>query len=142
MAGLIDPYLEDVLDFYWGGVAPVTPTPPATWYVGLFTAAPADAGTGGTEAAYTGYTRQAVTNNPTEWPAASGGAKSNANPIDFGIAGSGPTALVAVGFWDDPTLTGAAHLWYWNLLTGTPISLPNGGNFSFSTGQLVIDRCP
>lgn len=141
MAGLINPYLEDVLDFYWGGVTPVAPDAPGTWYVGLFTVVPADAGTGGTEASYTGYARQAVTNNATEWPAAASGVKSNANPIDFGVAGSGPTALVAVGFWDSPTLSGAAHLWYWNLLTGQPQSLPNGGNFSFAAGALVIDRC-
>jgi hypothetical protein len=138
MAGLIDTYLNEVLDFYWGSVDPLADTPPDPWYVGLFTTAPADNGTGGVEASYTGYARQSVANTPTEWPAASGGSKSNANTIDFGVAGSGPTSLVAVGFWDDPT---AGSLWYWNPLTGEPVSLPNGANFSFSAGQLVITRC-
>lgn len=141
MPGLIDPYLEEVLDFYWGSVDPLASTPPDPWYIGLFTAVPSEAGVGGTEAAYTAYARQSVANTPTEWPAAASGVKSNANPVDFGVAGSGPTSLVAVGFWDHPTLTGAAHLWYWNYLTGQPVSLPNGGNFSFSAGQIVIARC-
>jgi hypothetical protein len=141
MAGLINTYLEDVLDFYWGSVDPISPTPPDPWYVGLFTAVPNDAGVGGTEAAWTGYARQSVANTPTEWPAASSGSKHNANTIDFGVAASGPTNVVAVGFWDDPTGTGAAHLWYWNLLTGQPITVANGGDASFATGTIIIDRC-
>lgn len=141
MAGLIDPYLDEVLDFYWGAVDPIPTSPPGTWYVGLFTVVPADDGTGGTEAAWTAYARQAVANTPTEWPAAAAGIKSNANPIDFGVAGSGPTNVVAVGFWDHPTLGGAAHLWYWNLLTGQPITVANGGDAAFAAGTIIVDRC-
>lgn len=138
MAGLTDTFLDEVLDFYWGAVTPVADDAPAIWYIGLFTAVPDDDGTGGTEAAFTDYARQPSTNDLTEWPAAAAGVKSNASLIDFGVAGSGPTALVAVGFWDDPT---AGVLWYWNLLTGQPVSLPNGGDFSFAPGSIVIDRC-
>jgi hypothetical protein len=44
---------------------------PATWYAALLTAQPTDgAGTGLAEVAYTGYARQAVTNNGTNFPAA------------------------------------------------------------------------
>jgi hypothetical protein len=64
------------------------------------------------------------------------------NTMVFGAGGSGRTCLVAEGWWDAPAATGATHLWYWNLLTGEPVSLPNGATFSFSAGQLVIARCP
>ena len=57
-------------------------TPPATIYVALFTAAPTDAG-GGTEVTGGSYARKAVTNNPTNWPAAAGGVKSNGVVITF-----------------------------------------------------------
>lgn len=141
MAGLIDPYLDEVLDYYFGAVSPPASVPPATWFVGLFETLPADSGSGGTEVAWSGYARQSVSNDLTEWPDAAAGAKSNANPIDFGTAGSGPTDVRGVGIWDNVALTGAAHLWYWNELTGQPISVPNGADFSFSAGALVISRC-
>jgi hypothetical protein len=58
-----------------------TATRPTAWYVGLFTAAPGEAG-GGTEVSGNGYTREAVTftvsgdtatnNAAIEWPTATG----------------------------------------------------------------------
>ena len=58
-----------------------SPTRPTAWYVGLFTAAPGEAG-GGTEISGSGYARQAVTftvsgnlatnNAAIEWPTATG----------------------------------------------------------------------
>lgn len=58
-----------------------SPTRPTAWYVGLFTAAPGEAG-GGTEISGSGYVRQAVTftvsgnlatnNAAIEWPTATG----------------------------------------------------------------------
>lgn len=58
-----------------------SPTRPTAWYVGLFTAAPGEAG-GGTEVAGNGYVREAVTftvsgniasnNAAIEWPTATG----------------------------------------------------------------------
>jgi hypothetical protein len=136
MAGLIDSFYDTLLDEYWGNQSP--DTPPATWYIGLFTTNPADDGTGGVEATFTGYTRQAVTNNLTEWPSAVAGIKSNANAVDFGVAGSGPTLVTGIGMWDDPT---AGNLWYWNPLTGEPVTIANGGDASFDAGSIVIERC-
>lgn len=43
---------------------------PATWYVGLTKAVPNDDGTGFSEPVGAGYARVAVTNNVTNWPAA------------------------------------------------------------------------
>lgn len=137
MAGLIDTYYDELLDFYWGAAA-ISDSPPGTWYVGLFTTNPADDGTGGVEAAFTDYARQPVTNNLTEWPAAVAGVKQNANSIDFGVAGSGPTNVTAIGLWDAVT---AGNLWYWNPLTGAPVTIANGGDASFDAGTVVIERC-
>jgi len=43
---------------------------PATWYFALFTVAPNDDGTGGTEVSGGSYARVAKTNNTTNFPAA------------------------------------------------------------------------
>lgn len=85
MTGSFSDYLEKkLLDHVLGGVAY---TPPATVYVGLATAAITDATTGTTVAEPTGgaYARVAVTNNATNWPAASGttATKKNGTEIAF-----------------------------------------------------------
>jgi len=76
-----------------------SPTRPTTWYVGLFTAAPSDAG-GGTEVAGGSYARQAVTftvsgdtatnNAAIEWPTATGdwGAITHVAVFDASTAGN------------------------------------------------------
>ena len=57
-------------------------TPPATLHLALFTVAPTDAG-GGTEVSGNGYSRVAIPNDATNFPAAAGGAKSNGQEIVF-----------------------------------------------------------
>jgi len=77
-------FLEDeLLDHVFGAA---TYTPPATLYVALSTTAPNDDGTNVTEPGGGSYARAAVTNNATEWPAASGGSKTHANDIIFPTA--------------------------------------------------------
>lgn len=79
-------YLENaILDHILGGGDYVRP---ATVYFALFTSDPGEAA-GGTEATGTDYARVAVTNNATNFPAASGGAKSNGTAITFPAAGAG-----------------------------------------------------
>lgn len=79
-------YLENrVLDHFLGATAS---TAPATVYVALYTTALNDASTGttpspGVEVTGGSYARVAVTNNATNWPAASGGAKANGTAITF-----------------------------------------------------------
>jgi len=76
-------YLEKkMLDHAYGGP---DYTRPATVYVGLSTTTPVDAGTNFTEPSGNGYARVAVTNNDTNWPAASGttGTKANGTAITF-----------------------------------------------------------
>lgn len=69
-----------LLDHVFGATAY---TPPATLYFGLSTSTVSDAGTGITEPAGNAYARVAVTNNATNFPAASGGSKSNGAEITF-----------------------------------------------------------
>ena len=76
-------YLENkILDHVIGGS---DYTRPATIYFALFTVAPSDAG-GGTEVSGNGYARVAMTNNSTNFPAASGGSKTNAVAVVFPTA--------------------------------------------------------
>src|SRR3989304_5914505 len=74
MAGSKSDFLEnELLDHVLGNAAYAAP---ATVYFGLYSVGPSDVG-GGTELTGSGYARIAVTNNATNYPAASGGAKSN-----------------------------------------------------------------
>jgi hypothetical protein len=135
MAGSFSDYLENaVLDFVFGDGAF---TSPATVYISLFTVAPTDAG-GGTEvptATWSNYSRVDYTNNATNFPAASGGAKSNGTAISFGAAtSSGPVTVVAVGIHDADT---AGNLLAWADLT-TNKTVNNGDSPSFAIGELEI----
>lgn len=111
MAGGKGNYLNNALLDHVLGNIPYTP--PATLYFALYTAAPTDAG-GGTEVTGGSYARIGVTNNSTNFPAASNQTKKNANLIDFGTASANWGTIVAVGVFDQ--LTGG-NLLYWGPLT-------------------------
>lgn len=91
MSGFSD-YLEsNLLDHVFGASAFAAP---GTLYVGLSTTAPNDDGTGVTEPGAGAYARVAVTNNLTNWPAATPGdpsTKSNGTKFTF------PTATASWG---------------------------------------------
>ena len=104
-------YLENaLLDHVFGGSSF---SKPATVYVALFTVTPNDAG-GGTEVSGNGYARVAVTNNNTNWPAASSGEKSNGAAITFPISTGSWGTVVAFGIFDAAT---SGNLLYWGALT-------------------------
>jgi hypothetical protein len=71
-----------------------TYTPVTTLYLALFTVAPTENG-GGTEVAGYGYTRLSITNNPTNFPAASSGQKSNGTAFTFPAASGGSWGTVS-----------------------------------------------
>lgn len=98
MAGSFSDFLEnELLDHVFGNAAY---TAPATLYISAYTAAPTDAG-GGTEVSGNAYARVAVTNNATNFPAASGGAKSNGVAIVFPTATPATWgSVVAIGIHD------------------------------------------
>lgn len=138
MSFLQDDVLAEALDNIWGSGTP------ATFYVALFTVLPGTDGSGGTEATYTSYSRFAVTNNATEFPAAAGSPpiKTNANDWDFGVAGSGPTNVVGVGFVDDPTdPVDATNLWAVVDLTGAPVTINNGADVKILATTLDLTGC-
>jgi len=122
-------YLEnELLDHWLGGAAF---TAPATVYVALFTAAPNDAG-GGTEVSGNNYSRKSVTNNATEWPAASGGSKSNANAITFATP-SGSWGTVGWFALFDASTSG--NMLAWSALDSTQ-SPESGNTVQFDAGTL------
>lgn len=126
-------YLENkVLDHLLGRT---TYTAPATVYVALYTTAPSDAG-GGTEVSGGGYARKAVTNDATNWPAASGGSKSNGTAIVFDEASSDWGSVVAFGIFDAAS---GGNLLYWGALDA-PKAVNNGQTARFPAGSLVISE--
>lgn len=131
MAGSKSDYLENkLLDHVLGNSAY---TAPATVYVALFTVAPTDAG-GGTEVSGGGYARVAVTNNLTNWPAASGGAKSNGTDITFPEATGNWGTVVAFGIFDAAS---GGNLLYWGDLTQSK-TISTGDTAKFAAGDLDI----
>lgn len=131
MAGSKSDYLEaKVLDHVLGGP---DYTRPATIYVALYTTAPTDAG-GGVEVSGGSYSRVAVTNNSTNWPATSGGTKSNGTSITFPTATASWGTVQAVGLLDAAT---GGNLLFWATLE-TPKSVGAGDTASFAAGALVL----
>ena len=125
-------YLEDkVQDHVLGGG---DYTRPGTVYVALCTTAPTDASTGSTIVEPSGgsYARVAVTNNATNFPASSGGAKSNGTAITF------PTATGSWGTVTHFAIVDASSngnvLWWGSL--GSSKTIDTGDTASFATGQL------
>jgi hypothetical protein len=108
----------------------------ATWgavtcYVGLFTAAPSDAG-GGTEVTGGSYARKATAAG--DWNSASGGSTSNLNPITF---------VTATGSWGTVThfalfdAASAGNMLRWAAL-GASKTIGTGDTASFAGGALVL----
>lgn len=129
-------YIENKLLDHWLGGGDFAR--PATLYFALFTSAPTDAG-GGTEVSGGSYARAAVTNNATNFPAASGGSKQNASAISYAQATASWGTIVAVAIFD--ALSGGNML-EWALLgppeTPTPKTIANGDQFSFAIGDLTF----
>jgi hypothetical protein len=77
-----------------------------------------------------------VTNNATNWPAASGGSKSNGTAFSFGTAAVTGTAPVVTHFaiWDAST---AGNMLYHGVLTDAQ-TINNTNPVSFPIGSLTI----
>lgn len=138
--GSFTDYLENnVLNHIFGGA---DFTRPATLHVGLFTTLPNDAGTGGVEVTGAGYARVAVTNNSTNFPAASGGSKSNGTQIQFAQATASWGNVKGFGIFDASSggnllvasyLVGARKFCTVNTATDTITSTSHG----FTNGQKI-----
>lgn len=121
---------------------------PATWYVALLTTMPTDGdGTSLAEAAWTGYARPAVTNNVTNFPAASVAShiatKTCQATINFGtISGlGGPITVVGIALFDAASAGNMGR----TAVFGTPSSpvtytLNNGSSLSLAAGNLSFQE--
>lgn len=131
MAGSKADYLEDaLLDHVLGGG---DFTRPATVYIALYTVAPTDAG-GGTECTGGSYERKSVTNNPTQWPAASGGAKANGEDIEFIEATASWGDVLAFAILDAAS---DGNFLYWGDLSVTK-TIDSGDTARFKAGEIDI----
>ena len=134
MSGSRSNYLEaKVLDSLLGGVSYA---PLATHYIALFTTMPSDTSPG-TEPIVGGYARCPVTNNLTNWPAATEGdptTKSNGTLIEFTPCTSDWGVIVAVGIMDQ--LAGGNML-YWSDLTVSK-SVVTGDIVRILSGGILI----
>ena len=121
-------YANEVLDALFGSGSP------ATLYIALYTAMPNADGTGGTEVSGGSYARAAVTNNATNFPAASGGSKSNGTAINFATASAGWGNIVGAGILSGSS--GGTPKHFGELDADRTVN--NGDAFSFAPNQLVI----
>lgn len=127
-------YLEKkLLDGALGGADFVRP---ATVYVGLSTTTITDAGGSITEPSGNGYARVAVTNNSTNFPAASGAgaAKSNGTAITFPTA-TGSWGTVTDWFISDASSGG--NIMFDGALASSR-AVANGDTPSFAAGDLAF----
>lgn len=107
MAGsFADAYEDAILNYIFGGDAIASlPASGGNFFVRLYTVAPAEDGTGGTEASFGGYAPKAVTrdhNASTGFSTSASGAGSitNNGDIDFGTATSTQSGnIVAAALW-------------------------------------------
>jgi len=130
MAGLVDSKENQVLDELLGN-ATLMPNPV---YIGLMTSAPNDDGTGVVEPAGGAYARVSVANTVPEWPAASGGQKSNANTITFPTATGAWGTITHFGIFD---AAGGGNLLAFGALN-TPRTVIASDVFRFLTAALVM----
>jgi hypothetical protein len=135
--GAVDVQERAIADSQFGGG--VTTWAPATWYVALSTTTPNDDGTGFTEPVGGAYARVAVTNNATNWPAATTSSgvttKANGTVIQF----TNPTGTWGViTYWGLFTASSGGTAVYFNPLDAS-IS-PKSGNspVQFDIGALAL----
>jgi hypothetical protein len=136
MAGSKFNYLElKALDWILGAFSFSVPS---TLYLALFTTAPTSAG-GGVEVSTTStaYARVAITNNSTNWPAASGGGpgtKANGAAFTFPTATAAWGTIVAWGLFD--AASAGNGIYFGTLNTSRAVNL--GDTPSFAIGALTI----
>lgn len=126
MAGSKSDYLENkILDHVLRNTAYSSP---AAVYVGLYTAAPTDAG-GGTEVSGNAYARTAAT-----FSTASSGATANDSDVTFSTPSAGWGEVVAFGVFDAAS---AGNLLYWADLDDSK-TINSGDTVVFASGSLDI----
>lgn len=126
MAGFTTFLQQELLDHIGGNGSYTAPTP----YVGLYTAAPTDAG-GGTEVSGNSYARVDAS---SLFGAASGTTMSNDGAITFPTATGSWGTVTHFGIFDAPT---AGNLLVWGALSVSK-AVGSGDTASFAIGELDI----
>lgn len=135
MAGRIaDTYANNLLDLAFGKG---TNNFPATLYYGLSSTLPTNTGTNVTEPSGGSYARAAVTNNATNFPAASGRSKSNGTAVTFPAATADWLSGASIPYFVIYDAASAGNFVGWGDLT-TPVTVLNGTQPSFAVGALTI----
>jgi hypothetical protein len=103
---------------------------PTSWHIGLFTAAPNDAG-GGTEVSGNGYSRQSVT-----WDLATGtgGTTSNSTAETFTASGGNWGTITHIGIFD--ASAAGNLLWHGSLTASKTIN--DGDSLEFAIGAIDL----
>jgi hypothetical protein len=128
--GSFSDFLElELLDHVFGAAAY---TAPGTIHIAAFTATPSDSG-GGTEVTGGSYARVAVTNNSTNFPAASAGAKANGTAITFPEATASWGSVAAISAQD---AAAAGNQLGWDDFTAKAIGI--GDTLNIAAGDLDI----
>ena len=131
MPGKTQSHTDAVLNVLRGvALAGVTP------YAGLFSTAPADDNSAGTELAGNGYARQAVTFGAPVTDTGNLRKISNTNNIQFGPALADWPQAVAFGVFNAQS---SGNLLYWDVLP-TPKTIQQGDFGQFAPGSLVVEE--
>jgi len=131
MPGKTQSYSDAVLNVLRGtGIASVSP------YLSLFSVAPADDGSAGTELVGNGYARQSVAFGSPVSDTGNLRKISNTNNLQFGPATADWLQAIAFGIFDAQT---NGNLLYWNTLT-TPKTVQQGDFGQFAPGSLVVEE--
>jgi hypothetical protein len=133
MGRMSDAQANLLLDLYFSKAS--NTTVPATLYVALSTTLPTNTGTNVTEPVGNSYARVSVTNNSTNFPAATARAKSNGTDVVFPTATGSWGTITHFALYD--ALTAGTFI-AWGALT-VPVSVINGATVTFVTGSLVIN---
>lgn len=133
MGRMSDAQANLLLDLYFSKTA--NTAVPATLYVGLSTTLPTNTGTNVTEPAGGSYARVAVTNDSTNFPAATARSKSNGTDIVFPTATGSWGTVTHFVIYDALT---SGNFVAWGALT-VPVSVISGATVTFATGSLVIN---
>lgn len=127
-APIAQPAANKILDHIFGLAALSVP---ATWKMRLWNTLLAIDGTGGTECTGTGYAAVTQTNDAANWPAASGGAKSNATAFTFSASAGADWGTINGYSLDDNA--GTPEYWLIDSFTESlvvaeldPVSVPAG----------------
>jgi hypothetical protein len=133
MGRMSDAQVNLLLDLYFSKAS--NTGVPGTLYVGLSTTTPSNTGTGVTEPTGGAYARVAVTNDATNFPAATARAKSNGTDVVFPTATASWGTVTHFVVYDAST---AGNFVAWGALT-VPVSVVSGATVTFATGSLIIN---